>query len=172
MDIRPIAPADRAPLAALLDRIENFSPEEVRCALEVIDLALQPNNPDYLVLVAVMNAELVGYVCYGPTPMTEGTFDLRPYVARYGLPTDMTGMRALDVGTWDGFWAFEMERRGAEVVADEPGVPAPGRLDDAATERSRASQAEIEYQALRWLLLNLQAGGDGFGLLLQTRVSY
>jgi tRNA (mo5U34)-methyltransferase len=27
-------------------------------------------------------------------------------------------MRVLDVGTWDGFWAFEMERRGArEVVA-------------------------------------------------------
>lgn len=52
-----------------------------------------------------------------PGVVTEGTFDLRPYVARYGLPTDMTGMRALDVGTWDGFWAFEMERRGAEVVA-------------------------------------------------------
>jgi len=26
-------------------------------------------------------------------------------------------MRALDIGTWDGFWAFEMERRGATVVA-------------------------------------------------------
>ena len=26
-------------------------------------------------------------------------------------------MRALEVGTWDGFWAFEMERRGADVVA-------------------------------------------------------
>ena len=76
MDIRSIAPADRAPLAGLLDRIENFSPEEVRCALEVIDLALQPSNPDYLVLVALMNDVLVGYVAYGPTPMTEGTFDL------------------------------------------------------------------------------------------------
>ncbi len=48
---------------------------------------------------------------------TEGWFDLRPYVDRYGLPDDMSGMRALEVGTWDGFWAFEMERRGAEVVA-------------------------------------------------------
>jgi tRNA (mo5U34)-methyltransferase len=26
-------------------------------------------------------------------------------------------MRVLDIGTWDGFWAFEMERRGADVVA-------------------------------------------------------
>src|SRR5260221_8545583 len=49
--------------------------------------------------------------------ITKGMFDLRPYVAHYGLPERMDGMRALDVGTWDGFWAFEMERRGAEVVA-------------------------------------------------------
>jgi len=44
-------------------------------------------------------------------------FDLRPYVDRYGLPDRMDGMRVLDVGTFDGFWAFEMERRGAEVTA-------------------------------------------------------
>jgi tRNA (mo5U34)-methyltransferase len=45
-------------------------------------------------------------------------FDLGPYVGRYGLPARLDGMRVLDVGTWDGFWAFEMERRGAaEVVA-------------------------------------------------------
>jgi len=49
--------------------------------------------------------------------VTEGMFDLRSLVDRYGLPERMEGMRALDVGTWDGFWAFEMERRGAEVVA-------------------------------------------------------
>ena len=48
---------------------------------------------------------------------TNGWFDLRPYVPSYRLPDRMDGMRALEVGTWDGFWAFEMERRGAEVVA-------------------------------------------------------
>src|SRR5919106_1748378 len=49
---------------------------------------------------------------------TPGMFDLRPFVDRYGLPERLDGMRCLDVGTWDGFWAFEMERRGAsEVVA-------------------------------------------------------
>lgn len=52
-----------------------------------------------------------------PGFVTEGWFDLRPHVDRYGLPERMDGMRALDIGTWDGFWAFEMERRGAEVVA-------------------------------------------------------
>src|SRR4029077_18879087 len=48
---------------------------------------------------------------------TKGWFDLRPYVRHYGLPDDLTGLRALDVGCWDGFWSFELERRGAEVVA-------------------------------------------------------
>jgi tRNA (mo5U34)-methyltransferase len=49
--------------------------------------------------------------------VTDGWFDLRPHVQEYGLPERMDGMRVLDIGTWDGFWAFEMERRGAEVVA-------------------------------------------------------
>jgi tRNA (mo5U34)-methyltransferase len=45
-------------------------------------------------------------------------FDLRSEIDRYQLPERLDGMRVLDVGTWDGFWAFEMERRGAaEVVA-------------------------------------------------------
>ena len=53
-----------------------------------------------------------------PGIATEGLFDLRPWVARYGLPERLDGLRVLDVGSWDGFWAFEMERRGAaEVVA-------------------------------------------------------
>jgi tRNA (mo5U34)-methyltransferase len=52
-----------------------------------------------------------------PGETTSGWFDLRPQVEHYGLPDDLSGKRCLDVGTWDGFWAFEMERRGGEVVA-------------------------------------------------------
>ena len=52
-----------------------------------------------------------------PGVVTDGMFDMRPYVDRFGLPERMDGIRALDVGTFDGFWAFEMERRGADVVA-------------------------------------------------------
>jgi ribosomal protein S18 acetylase RimI-like enzyme len=77
MEIRPIAPKDRDSLATLLGRIETFSPPEAQCALELIDLALQPGgHADYQVLVAVRDERVVGYVCYGPTPMTEGTYDL------------------------------------------------------------------------------------------------
>ena len=76
MDIRPLEGKDREPLASLIRRIETFSQEEVGVAIELVDLALQPNNPDYKILVADRDGTLVGYVCYGPTPMTEGTYDL------------------------------------------------------------------------------------------------
>src|SRR5580658_7027398 len=35
----------------------------------------------------------------------------------FGLPQDLRGRRVLDVGAWDGWFSFECERRGAEVVA-------------------------------------------------------
>jgi tRNA (mo5U34)-methyltransferase len=52
-----------------------------------------------------------------PDLVTPGMFDLRRYIDRYGIPEDLTQMRVLDVGTFEGFWAFELERRGAEVTA-------------------------------------------------------
>src|SRR5438270_10332917 len=56
--------------------------------------------------------------------VTPGEYDTRRAAARIPLPASLAGLRCLDVGTHDGFWAFEMERRGAsEVVAidlDDP----------------------------------------------------
>lgn len=51
-----------------------------------------------------------------PGVVTPGRIDLRRSAGRI-LPGDLGGKRALDVGTFDGFWAFEMERRGADVVS-------------------------------------------------------
>jgi len=42
---------------------------------------------------------------------------LRENYLRLDLPDDLTGSRLLDVGCWDGFYSFEAERSGAEVVA-------------------------------------------------------
>jgi tRNA (mo5U34)-methyltransferase len=56
---------------------------------------------------------------------TAGLFDTRAAVDRMWFPESLAGKRCLDVGTCDGFWAFEMEKRGAsEVVGidvDDPG---------------------------------------------------
>lgn len=56
-----------------------------------------------------------------PGVVTPGWFDLRGIVDLMPWP-DVRGKRCLDVGTWDGFLAFELERRGAaEVVAIDIG---------------------------------------------------
>jgi Methyltransferase domain len=47
----------------------------------------------------------------------EGLFDLRGAVDEYLGGVDLGGKRVLEIGTADGFLCFEMERRGAEVVA-------------------------------------------------------
>lgn len=53
-----------------------------------------------------------------PGVVTPGWFDTRSIAGSLPLPSSLQGARCLDIGTFDGFWAFEMERRGAtEVVA-------------------------------------------------------
>jgi len=49
--------------------------------------------------------------------VTPGVYDHRALVPRYGIPVDLRGRRALDLASADGFWAFELERRGASVTA-------------------------------------------------------
>jgi len=48
--------------------------------------------------------------------VTPGWYDLRALPAQLPLPARLDGLRCLDVGTFDGFWAFELERRGASEV--------------------------------------------------------
>ncbi|MBN1203314.1 MAG: GNAT family N-acetyltransferase [Myxococcaceae bacterium] len=132
MEIRPIEKKDREPLAALISRIETFSQEEVQCAIELVDLALTPNNKDYTLLVADRDGSLVGYVCYGPTPMTEGTYDL------YWIASDPT-VRGQGVGaSLIAGMEADMRRRGARVI----------RVETSATEAygpTRGFYASMKY---------------------------
>src|SRR5260370_30092605 len=72
--VRPLQADDRPQLEELLRASPNFTQEEVETALEVIDEALA-GDPEYIVNV-VANGRIAGYECHGPTPLTEGTFDL------------------------------------------------------------------------------------------------
>ncbi|HEY3838462.1 MAG TPA: hypothetical protein VGL72_17905, partial [Bryobacteraceae bacterium] len=44
-------------------------------------------------------------------------FGLKERLANFPVPADLTGKRVLDIGTWDGWYAFELAKRGAQVVA-------------------------------------------------------
>ena len=74
--IRPLQARDRLPLHQLLTKDGLFTREEVSVALELIDAALAEPGGEYRVLCADLDGRLAGYVCFGPTPMTEGTWDL------------------------------------------------------------------------------------------------
>ena len=106
----------------------------------------------------------------GDGVVTEGIFDHRPVVDRYMIPADLCGMRCLDVGTMDGFWAFEMERRGAaEVVAADLAAPtsSTGRRCGARTwtdalDETKERRFELAHGA--WV-----EGGEGAPLGVRPR---
>lgn len=89
-----------------------------------------------------------------PGVVTPGWFDLRGVADLLPWP-DLRGRRCLDVGTYDGFLAFELERRGAaEVVAID--------LDDHA--RWDWPVAKREFGPARLAELAGQRKGMGFEL--------
>lgn len=55
----------------------------------------------------------------GNSLVTPGCYDFRPSLPLFQFPEDMDGMRVLDVGAATGFFSFEFESRGAEVVSLE-----------------------------------------------------
>lgn len=90
--------------------------------------------------------------------VTPGRWDTRQALRRIPFPASLAGKRCLDVGTYDGFWAFEMERRGADEtvaidLADAAGWDWPDPVPAELVERWKRSKAEnrafaIAYEAL------------------------
>jgi tRNA (mo5U34)-methyltransferase len=77
-----------------------------------------------------------------PGVTTPGPWDLRPTAELMPWPGSLAGLRCLDVGTMDGFWAFELERRGAaEVVAVDLVDP---RQQDAPARNPRPEEVAPE----------------------------
>lgn len=68
---------DRPAVIKLLRDTPEFKPAEVVVAEEVIDSYLRnPKGSGYYASVAESDSTIVGYICYGPAPLTEGTWDV------------------------------------------------------------------------------------------------
>ena len=75
--IRPMTGDDKTAIMQILRATPEFNPAEVVVAEEVLDSYLHnPSGSGYHVLVAEVGSSVVGYVCYGSTPLTEGTWDI------------------------------------------------------------------------------------------------
>lgn len=99
---------------------------------------------------------------------TPGFCDLRPF-APTALPASLEGRRCLDVGTFDGFWAFELERRGAASVhtLDLP----DGTMADWPPNTREANLADTAASGLEWgtgFLLAREALGSDVHRVLGT----
>jgi tRNA (mo5U34)-methyltransferase len=60
-----------------------------------------------------------------PGIVTPGRDNSASKLERLNIPADLAGKRVLDIGTNDGFFSFECERRGAHVIAIDE-APTPG----------------------------------------------
>jgi tRNA (mo5U34)-methyltransferase len=88
--------------------------------------------------------------------VTPGYFDHRDLLPRYNLPERLDGLRVLDVATFDGYWAFEFERRGAaEVVALD--VREKREIDLPPRTRAGMSEADLAFAFGRGFALAREA---------------
>jgi ribosomal protein S18 acetylase RimI-like enzyme len=90
-EVRLMAAADKAAVMTILRNTTEFKPVEVDIAEELIDAYLDEGLPSgYFTYVSEVNGNVMGYICYGPTPLTEGTYDVywmavSPHSQRQGI---------------------------------------------------------------------------------------
>jgi len=71
-------PPDKPVVLALIRATGMFTPDEIDVAEELIDISLDvPEQKDYRIVVAENERQaVVGYLTWGPTPLSEGGYDL------------------------------------------------------------------------------------------------
>jgi ribosomal protein S18 acetylase RimI-like enzyme len=105
--LRHLSAADRGRIGDITRAVGLFREEEILVALEVFDEAVRngPGNT-YRVLGAEVDGRLAGWICWGPTPCTVGTYDL------YWMAVDPR-LQGTGIGT---ALMAEMERRLAGIA--------------------------------------------------------
>lgn len=144
--LRHLTAADRGRLEEVTRAAGLFRPEEILVALEVFDEAVRngPGNT-YQILGADVEGRLAGWICWGPTPCTLGTYDL------YWMAVDP----ALQGGGIGTALLVEMERR-LDRVARLIVVETAGRQDYGST---RAFYQSRGYRATA-VIPDFYAPGD------------
>jgi D-alanine-D-alanine ligase len=121
--LRHLTAADRDRIEEITRAVGLFREDEIAVALEVFDEGAQdgPGNT-YSLLGAEVDGRLAGWICWGPTPCTLGTYDL------YWMAVD-PGLQGSGIGT---ALLVEMERR-LRGLARLIMIETTGRPDYAAT---------------------------------------
>ncbi|MHB1074225.1 MAG: GNAT family N-acetyltransferase [Gemmatimonadaceae bacterium] len=116
-------PGHRHQLRELLDATELFRDDEVEMALELFDEGISGRDRDYRWLAAFDGDRLLGAACWGPTPATEGTWDLYWIAVHPGAQGSGIGSALLDAAE------AAVRRAGGRLLV----VETSGRPDFAST---------------------------------------
>jgi D-alanine-D-alanine ligase len=121
--LRQLSAADRGRIEDITRAVGLFRDDETLVALEVFDeAAREGGSQSYTALGAEVEGRLVGWICWGPTPCTLGTYDLYWMAVEPGLQGSGIGSALLG----------EMERR-LTGLARLIIIETTGRPDYAAT---------------------------------------
>jgi D-alanine-D-alanine ligase len=105
--LRHLNAADRGRIEEVTRAVGLFREEEIHIALEVFDEAIRiPESGSYTGLGADLEGRLAGWICWGATPCTLGTYDL------YWMAVDPS-VQGSGIGT---ALLVEMERRLAGIA--------------------------------------------------------
>ena len=77
--IRELLKNDREQIQRILTETKHFNEEEIKIAVELIDIYLNDaNQKDYIIYVYESGdlKTAAGYICYGKRPLTDWTYDL------------------------------------------------------------------------------------------------
>ena len=137
--IRLLSREDRGPLRDLVVATGVFTEEEVEIALELIDAVLGvPEQTDYIIRVCEEEGKVAGYYCVGPTPATEGTFDLYWVAVDPALHGKGIG-RALDEHACDLIRGMS----GRLIIAETSSLPRYSKTRDFYVRRGYGEIAKI-----------------------------
>jgi len=105
--IRPTIREDYESILDILKRTDYFTAEEIKIADELLgSFFTQSLESGYWTYTAV-NDKVVGYICYGPVPLTDGTYDVYwvavdPALQGQGIGTELLNFAEDDISRHKG----------------------------------------------------------------------
>ena len=120
LKIRALAQGDREKLYSIIVATQVFTRDEIKVAMELIDIVLKdPRQEDYRIDCMVNDEDqIIGYVCYGPVPMTQGVFDLYWIVVNPRFQGQGVGSKLLHF-----LEEVVGERKGRMILIDTSSIP-------------------------------------------------
>lgn len=124
--IRKMVSGDRGKIHMILVDTGFFTTAEIDVAMELVDSFLTtPAQKDYIVYVAEEQERICGYMCFGPTPVAEGTYDLYWIAVDPAAQNQGIGKKLL------GFMEYEITRQQGRLIL----------IETSSQEKYKATQA-------------------------------